>query len=1054
MKKILTALLCALGFSLVSQADPRRINGTNFEAPGLHIGASPVGYADDGITADVDNWSWTNATMDGVAVIVTNDIKQYASECGFPAIHGGDANEKYLYLQTKGSPLVRSVKTDDQKIDETYGFYFDSLVQFTATDSLASKSNEDKLIVWLREQDGETNLVVTAGYLKGDYSAERKDYVVSNVDVESDKWYRLTIEAKTDIFKDNKSATFVVYVDGKRAEYSPDEAAFDSGTWTVDEKYSYLYTANCHAVFPSMVQSGDNKAKIASVAFEGVGRIDDIEFTTDAPRFTAAPASLKVTWTNGVDTLTITPSEGAPIEIAANGDAGSTNLEAGVYTVTATVLDGYMAATVTPDGEVDASSSVKTVEVTTSPVQATVDDTAYGSLEKAFEAAAAGDGKAVVSLVRDQAIVKAAGIEISGKNGFVLDLAGNTIEVTPDSNADGAINIGVPLTLIDSVGEGAITNTADNTTLYVINGGALNIGNADGDKGATVYGSISADSDELQISIVKGFFSEKPDSKYVAEGYKAEEGESLWEVVPADVPVENDVAKIGDQGYETFEGALSAAETNDTIVLLTNVVLSSTVTVDKNLTIDLNGNDIAATDCRAFHVKAGAFALTGSGTVSATASAEVRAMATPSFKTSSSVVRVGSDTATTSFTLGENVTVSSDWCYGVSYFGTKKQTVVIDGTVTVTGVQAALSGNGLAKYNTAEGGADVTVNGTVSATQDYAIYNPQTGTTVINGSVTGPGGIEVKAGSVTVNSGAVITATAQEQTHTASNDGTSTAGYAIAAVGSKSYQGEPAITVTGGTINGVAVVLADSADVENGTITATSNEISKPEGYKWVDATETPGSYTLKEIEYATVTIASVANCTITVKNGNDNVATGARFDVDDAVELTVTRVAAAGYKLAAGCLAEETVTMSENRTITAVVEEDKTDDWAVDTKDVEGKNASEAYGITGALAEVDAVKLTVWAKANNVAFAEASTILPEAYALNCANSAEAVATAKEAFEVQAITVDSEGNVTVTAPAGTFNGTLQMKGSTDLKTWTDTETTEGYNFFYYELNLK
>ena len=48
MKKILTALLCALGFSLVSQAEEEqvRISGTNFEA--LEVDAKVVGKTDAG----------------------------------------------------------------------------------------------------------------------------------------------------------------------------------------------------------------------------------------------------------------------------------------------------------------------------------------------------------------------------------------------------------------------------------------------------------------------------------------------------------------------------------------------------------------------------------------------------------------------------------------------------------------------------------------------------------------------------------------------------------------------------------------------------------------------------------------------------------------------------------------------------------------------------------------------------------------------------------------------------------------------------------------------
>ena len=310
------------------------------------------------------------------------------------------------------------------------------------------------------------------------------------------------------------------------------------------------------------------------------------------------------------------------------------------------------------------------------------------------------------------------------------------------------------------------------------------------------------------------------------------------------------VAQVGTTYFADFASALAAVPAQgDTVTLLAPLALSSTVTLDKSMTLNLNGFDVTATDCRAFHVTAGAFEITGEGVVSATATEEMRAQAKPSFSSSSSVIRVGSDTAETSFTLGENVTVASDWCYGVSYFGTKHQTVVIDGTVAVTGAQAAISGNGLAKYNTSEGGTTLVVNGTVTAMQDYAIYNPQTGTTTINGTVTGLGGIEVKAGTVTVNDGAVITATAQTQSHTTNNNGTSTVGYAIASVGNVGYQGEPTVTITGGTIAGQAVVLADQATADNGTITATSNEIAAPADYKWVE-TATAGVYELVEKVY------------------------------------------------------------------------------------------------------------------------------------------------------------------------------------------------------------
>lgn len=1052
MKKILTALLCALGFSLVSQADPKRINGTNFED--LPVGTNVVGYADTSLISG-DYWSWTNNTMAGVAVIVTNETEQYdAGEYGFPAIHGSGANEQHLYLQTKGSPLVRRVDTDDQKIDQTYGFYFDSLVQFTATDSLASKSNEDKLIVWLREQGGETNLVVTAGYLNDEYgSAVQKDYVVSNVAVESDKWYRLTIEAKTDIFEANDSASFVVYVDGKRAEYSTDEAAFDS-LWKVKEKYSYLYTDNCHAVFPSMVQGGDNKAKIASVAFEGVGRIDDIEFTTVAPDFiTAVPASLTVTWTNGVDTLTITPRpEGDPIEIAANGAPGSTNLAAGVYTIDATVQSGYVAAGL-PDGEVDASSSVVIVNVTTSPEQATVNGKAYGSLKDAFNAAAAGDGTAVVRLTLDQEIAAADGIAIAGENGFVLDLAGKNIVVTPDSKADGAINIGIGvtkadggainigvplLTLIDSVGGGAITNTEDVTTLFV-KGGELVIGRADGDEGATVYGSIAPDNEET-ISIVKGFFSEEPDSKYVAKGYKSikEEGESLWEVVP-DVPVENHVAKIGDQGYETLAAAIAAAGSSDTVTLLADITLDDWILVEKAFTLDLNGHTLSK--------------------------GENWTNATPAHDALVAIKHGGSLTINDS--VGTGVIDASELFVGVKMTiagdtADENPAVLVVNAGTIKGKNYGISGNG----TTGRGNTSVTINGgtilAVDPTGDSCgIFNPQAGTlTIAGGHIEGGQGIWMKSGTCTctVNAGTIV-GTAPKAAYVTSKNGFNSTGDAFVVDNVGYVGGAPVPSIAGGTFvssNSTAVAsYANSTNepiegfVAGGTFnTPLATEYCKT---SFIPADNGNGTYGVE------------LGWKIAFVNDDDTLIYATNVQANATVEYlgeTPTKAADAEYTYTfkgwtpALAAATADATYKATFTPTPVAAED----WAEDTKDVEGKTASQAYpSITGDLAEVDAAKLTVWAKENNVAFADASNIKPEAYALNCANTDEAIATAKGAFDIQSITVDSEGNVTVTAPealTGEFNGTLQLKGSNNLKDWSDTDTTSGYQFFYYELNLK
>ena len=73
--------------------------------------------------------------------------------------------------------------------------------------------------------------------------------------------------------------------------------------------------------------------------------------------------------------------------------------------------------------------------------------------------------------------------------------------------------------------------------------------------------------------------------------------------------------------------------------------------------------------------------------------------------------------------------------------------------------------------------------------------------------------------------------------------------------------------------------------------------------------------------------------------------------------------------------------------------------------------------------------KYDVWATNFNVT--DPTAAQEDAYLLNCANTAEAVATAKAAFTVVSVSVNADGTVDVglpTAPAGGFNGTVTIMG--------------------------
>lgn len=314
-----------------------------------------------------------------------------------------------------------------------------------------------------------------------------------------------------------------------------------------------------------------------------------------------------------------------------------------------------------------------------------------------------------------------------------------------------------------------------------------------------------------------------------------------------------DFTKVADA-----EALKTAIYAGNSVQLAANIALTQTLVVSSDVTIDLNGNNITATDKRAIHVQQGTLTLTGTGTVSSVGNIDA----------DSSVIRVGDGSsaaehkAKAGLYIGTDVTITTDKCYGVTVFGgSTTETVDVHGKVVVTGTRSAISGNG----NAWNSGTTINIypGAVVSATQDVAIYHPQAGTlSITGGTISGLGGIEAKAGDATVSVGGqdtVITATANELYHNPSSNGTSTRGYAIVAVENKDYAGSPSFTISGGHINGPVGVVADHSDVEpskEGTISITGGTFSTdPTAYVANDyvATEAEGSYTVEFNNVATI---------------------------------------------------------------------------------------------------------------------------------------------------------------------------------------------------------
>lgn len=282
----------------------------------------------------------------------------------------------------------------------------------------------------------------------------------------------------------------------------------------------------------------------------------------------------------------------------------------------------------------------------------------------------------------------------------------------------------------------------------------------------------------IKLGLKGGSFSSDP-SEYVAEGYVAEKKDYSYVVRALK---DNDVAVVDGVVYSSLAKAIENAKNGEVIRLLRDVELAEFVTIDKNIEINLNGKDIKSMTDFAIFAKGGRTKLSGKGVVS------VHDGATDT----SSVVYISG----ASFSIGKDVVVSSDCCYGIVAVSSAE--LVVDGMVKTKKVPA-ISGNGTQGL----GGTRIEINGMVTTEEVNAIYHPQSGNLVVNGTVKGNGGIEMKAGKLFLSTDCEVEATATEQSHVPCDNGCSTSGYAIALVDNNGYAGPAEIAENNGTITGI-----------------------------------------------------------------------------------------------------------------------------------------------------------------------------------------------------------------------------------------------------------
>lgn len=593
MKKLLIAMMSVASLAFISKAETfTGTTGTSFES--LEIGAElSVGRDDAGTTAGKKLWS---STAESVGVVTNANLESYTATCGKPAIATA-TDEKALMVEAE-SRLVRSIDvTEDTNASISYdigsGIYFDTMVQFTATDTAPTPTAGDKLVVWLYGSGDEngafgigTNLVVTAGYLEAGDIPVASNYIVSveGVTVEPNSWHRLTIKAIEKV-ADSVSAPcgFVVFIDGKEATNA--SAKWDSESCLKTPGAVAGVWADKNALFPSLVDYSSRQ--LTSVSLEGTGMIDDITFTSTAPSFARDGNLFTLNWGAGLTALTL---NGEAVADFTAGEEGSTVIlvaAAGTtYTLVATPdsVNGWAVADVSATNGVSYSEGTFTVNgigsatITTKQACYTVNGTgAYETFADALEEAVKSD-TATIALTAD--VAECISLDAEGKS-IVLDLAGHDIAAVSEEHENPAIIVSAgTMTIIDSVGGGAISSDFEDGIIMQDGAGVIIYGAATNDKGAQFDGYCDGG------TVVRGYFDNATNGSNgkfselrVAEGTTVtlDAAKKYLVAVPGEPEQDDPVIVVPEGG--TVEEVIAAA-TSETGIPLANVTEASQVTID------------------------------------------------------------------------------------------------------------------------------------------------------------------------------------------------------------------------------------------------------------------------------------------------------------------------------------------------------------------------------------------------------------------------------------------------------------------------------------------
>ncbi|MBO7653976.1 MAG: hypothetical protein J6U40_03555 [Kiritimatiellae bacterium] len=221
-------------------------------------------YADDtGYYQTFPNWQVEGGTDNSTIVAGTYDFTADSR----PALIGENTTTaQYLNLNTEGATITRTV---GQALTGAGDTYLDTMIKFAKSDEPPTLDGTYKLALYV---NATSNLVVCSS----DADGEVETTTVTDLSIDPEQWYRLTIRAAYAGEFDFPFPVYQIFVNGNQI------VADDVCTYLDDETDVTWFVGN----------QGDSTFQ--SVSFRGTGALDDLTVTDVAPTHTA-PTTLSLT---------------------------------------------------------------------------------------------------------------------------------------------------------------------------------------------------------------------------------------------------------------------------------------------------------------------------------------------------------------------------------------------------------------------------------------------------------------------------------------------------------------------------------------------------------------------------------------------------------------------------------------------------------------------------------------------------------------------------------------------------------------------------------------